>query len=212
MLPEHQDADASSASDPAFGERLKNAREQRGFSQGEVARALGVSRPAYGQWETGAVTPGLAKIRRLSEILGATPEHLALGISATRGADEDVCWIDCLSEASGGASPWPLPRTYLDAANLAPEHLRIWQVEDGWSRYDWRSGDVLLVNTSVSTVTSPGAYLLRQGTRLLPAPLARVPTRTRVDEIMMNVSGGQVRVSEADLDIVGRIVRAWSSI
>lgn len=53
-------------------ERLVGARKERGLSQAEVAKLLGVSRQCYGQIETGARNPRLPLARRIAEVLGGS--------------------------------------------------------------------------------------------------------------------------------------------
>ena len=53
-----------------FIENLKSAREERGFTQKQVAEALGVSDRTYSKWETGDTEPGIELICRLAEFYG----------------------------------------------------------------------------------------------------------------------------------------------
>lgn len=57
------------------GERLRMLREKSGKSQAEVAKLLGISRPAYVSYETGRSFPS-RKIRELSELFGVTTDYL----------------------------------------------------------------------------------------------------------------------------------------
>lgn len=43
----------------AVSDRLKTAREKKGLTQREVARAIGVSQPAYCNFESGYKVPSL---------------------------------------------------------------------------------------------------------------------------------------------------------
>lgn len=50
---------------------LKNARKRAGFgSQAALAKALGVSRGAVGNWESGTDRPSMASAERLATVLG----------------------------------------------------------------------------------------------------------------------------------------------
>ena len=54
--------------DPLSGWRIRAHRIMRGWSQGDLARRLGVSRPAVAQWESGRNRPSerhVAALRRL---------------------------------------------------------------------------------------------------------------------------------------------------
>ncbi len=56
-----------------LGSKLKVAREEQGLTQGELARAAGVSPGLIGQIEHGKVQPSLKTIEKLSEVLGTSP-------------------------------------------------------------------------------------------------------------------------------------------
>lgn len=53
-----------------FIENLKSIREERCFTQKQVAEALGVSDRTYSKWETGDTEPGIELICRLAEFYG----------------------------------------------------------------------------------------------------------------------------------------------
>lgn len=59
-----------------FGERLKAARETAGLSQAEVARKLGITRQAVGQWEAGVATPNPETLAMLADMYGTTVDAL----------------------------------------------------------------------------------------------------------------------------------------
>lgn len=73
--------------DTAFAERLRAAREERGFTQGAVAtrtkwvdpQEKGVSRTAIIGYEQGATKPSTRELRLLCEVLHVTPNKLIYG-------------------------------------------------------------------------------------------------------------------------------------
>lgn len=52
-----------------LGTALKAARQQKGLTQQEVADALGISRPAVGQWEKGETEPSTENLVRVCDLL-----------------------------------------------------------------------------------------------------------------------------------------------
>lgn len=52
-----------------FGNLIKERRIEKGLSQDEVAKKIGVSQQAYGRYELGQREPGLQTILQLAEIL-----------------------------------------------------------------------------------------------------------------------------------------------
>ncbi|MCJ2080724.1 XRE family transcriptional regulator [Methylobacterium sp. J-090] len=58
---------------------LFEARKMRGLTQQQVADAVGVSRPAVGQWESGKKTPSTGHLMKLAQALGIRWERVATG-------------------------------------------------------------------------------------------------------------------------------------
>ncbi|MGT2906340.1 XRE family transcriptional regulator [Streptococcus dentiloxodontae] len=57
------------------GQRLKDIREEKGYSQAEVAKRLGISRSSYFNWENGKTKPNQKNLSVLSEIFGVTETY-----------------------------------------------------------------------------------------------------------------------------------------
>lgn len=63
-----------------FGERLKQAREAAGYSQGDLAGVVGLTtRQAISGYESGRVEPKRDVLEKLAEALGCSPCWLAFG-------------------------------------------------------------------------------------------------------------------------------------
>lgn len=56
------------------GKRLKALREERGYSQAETARQLGISRISYFNWEVEKTQPNQTNLDKLSQVFGVEPE------------------------------------------------------------------------------------------------------------------------------------------
>lgn len=59
-----------------LNERLKAAREATGMSQNEVAKAIGVSQPAYCYMENGDKVPSLPVAKQLARVLSVSLDYL----------------------------------------------------------------------------------------------------------------------------------------
>lgn len=59
-----------------FGKRLKKEREQKDWSQEELAEKLYVSRQSVSKWETGKNYPSISVIIDLSDLFGITIDEL----------------------------------------------------------------------------------------------------------------------------------------
>jgi len=68
----------------AIGERIRDIRRQRGITQEDLAEAVGVSRSAVAQWETGRAGQVTGNLTRVADVLGV---HVAVLLGANpRGA------------------------------------------------------------------------------------------------------------------------------
>ena len=59
-----------------FGERLKQEREKRGWSQTDLSEQIHVSRQSVSKWETGKNYPSIEVIIDLSDLFGITIDEL----------------------------------------------------------------------------------------------------------------------------------------
>ena len=59
-----------------LGRRLRQAAQEMGLSDAEVARRSGLTERRYGHYVTGAREPGLATLARICTVLSQTPNDL----------------------------------------------------------------------------------------------------------------------------------------
>src|SRR5215469_18189431 len=62
-----------------IGARIKDAREDQGWTQDQLAEAVGVSRSAVAQWETGRAGQVTANLTKVAAALGVGVEYLMYG-------------------------------------------------------------------------------------------------------------------------------------
>jgi transcriptional regulator with XRE-family HTH domain len=62
-----------------IGVRIRTAREQQGWTQDQLATAVGVSRSAVAQWETGRAGQVTTNLTRVASTLGVGVEYLMHG-------------------------------------------------------------------------------------------------------------------------------------
>src|SRR5947208_14763542 len=70
---------AAMTSPQDIGARIRSAREERGWTQDQLASAVGVSRSAVAQWETGRAGQVTGNLTRIAAVLGVGVEHLMHG-------------------------------------------------------------------------------------------------------------------------------------
>jgi molybdate-binding protein/transcriptional regulator with XRE-family HTH domain len=76
---------------PALPNRVRGRREQRGWTQAELARRAGISRAAASAIEHGRLSPSVASALRLAAALDCSVEEL-FGDRALGGADASWAW------------------------------------------------------------------------------------------------------------------------
>lgn len=59
-----------------IGNRLKPLRDNKGLTQADVAKVLGVSRTTYTQYETGKSEPDLETVNRLAGFFNVSVDYL----------------------------------------------------------------------------------------------------------------------------------------
>lgn len=59
-----------------LGERIQRLRKLRGFTQGELAQRLGVSKPTVWAWEQGRARPIEDRLAAIADVLGVSAEDL----------------------------------------------------------------------------------------------------------------------------------------
>lgn len=91
-----------------LGETIVSLRGAKGWSQGDLAEALNVSRQSVSKWETDASVPELEKLVRLSDLFGVTLDVLVRGEKA---ADE-----------AAREAPQAAPAGFSAQPPLAPPH------------------------------------------------------------------------------------------
>ncbi|CAH2600281.1 Helix-turn-helix domain-containing protein [Rhodovastum atsumiense] len=64
---------------PALGERIRAARRAQRLTQDQLARAVGVTRSAVAQWETGRAGQVGGNLARIARALGTSAEFLLTG-------------------------------------------------------------------------------------------------------------------------------------
>lgn len=63
----------------SIGERITSLRNERNISQGQIAKALNVSRQAVSKWENDLSSPDTLNLIRLADLLNTDVEYLATG-------------------------------------------------------------------------------------------------------------------------------------
>ena len=82
----------------SFTERLKEARISVGYTQQQVADAMGITNSTYCGYETGKRQPDVAKIKQLAKILKTSGDFLLETGFVPVSSEEDKTDIPCCHE------------------------------------------------------------------------------------------------------------------
>ena len=131
-----------------FIQKLAEERKARGYTQKQVAEALGISDRTYSKWETGENEPDIDALCRLAAFYGVSPavffrgegeESELAGMGAAEAAQ--TCWRRILGLFMGLRSaaypPQDAPPEELPVPDM-PEDLRMPGVDRSVWVYDWR--------------------------------------------------------------------------
>ena len=63
--------------DKTMGEKIRELRETRGYSQRDMAFRLGLSQASYSRWEADKITRYIPEhVKKIAQVLGTTQEYL----------------------------------------------------------------------------------------------------------------------------------------
>ena len=65
-----------------FGDFLYELRKEKGLTQAELAKILGVTNKAVSKWETGEAMPETSQLVPISRVFGVTVDELLSGARA----------------------------------------------------------------------------------------------------------------------------------
>ena len=90
-----------------FGTRLKEIRKKKGYTQVNLAEALGVSKGTVAMWETEKRTPGFDTLCEISSMLDVRTDYLL-------GQSDDDTSAQITNEQIEQLGPWELESTFTD--------------------------------------------------------------------------------------------------
>lgn len=176
------------------GARIIEARKAKDMTQLDLAKRLGISRAAVGQWEIDATSPSIAKLEEVALILGVEPQWLAYNVKpgearvVYRNPERDnITWID---ELKFGDSPddlqpmdkWGIPAEYLSREiGASVGGTVLCTINSHAVEPDFEYGDKVLVDRSDTKPSPGGTFLYWDGigfayarVQAIPGPTAKV--------------------------------------
>lgn len=179
-------------------ERLTVARNNKGMTQEEVAKKLGVHRSTYNRYETGLRTPDLDTVSKLARIFGVTTDFL-LGKSHTEDNRQNL--IPLVGSVPAGTPIEAIEdiEEYIDIYPKFVKHGELFalRVQGDSMEPDIRPGDIVIVekqefvtNGDVAVVRVNGEDVtvkkvkqVADGLLLMPNNPAYEPTFFSADDV-----------------------------
>ena len=208
-----------------IGERVKAARKERGMTQGELGKALGVVQSVISDIENGKLKSWPTHRNAIRRVLGKPlsyfePEESDLPPETDAHADlSNVVMLPeydvRLSAGDGfyvGAETtkreWPYPRfLVVDQLGMSPGNATVQEVIGDSMEPTLSSGDFVLIDMNDTRIGLPGIFAVWDGDALVCKRVERIPgseprqVRIKSD----NPLHGEYQVPEDQVRIVGRI-------
>ena len=152
---------------------LQQIMKERGISQTELARQIGVTRPSINGWLNGSV-PSEGNLEVLCKFLNVEPSFLKYGISTNVDDDNDVTVnvpamdrkpTATANETDGnrGVVGMRFSKEWLNSRSQTKvDTIRVFNMTGSSMSPTFEEGDLLIVDTSVNQIISNGIYILRQ--------------------------------------------------
>lgn len=202
------------------GSRMAARRAELGMTQGDLAKAIGVSQQAITQWENGE-TRRPKKLMELSKTLGVDPAWLlGAGNDAEGERPSEFIYVDAYDfkpgMGGGGIVPdynepafrMPLSPEYARKARLNTKHLISVETEGDSMAPHLLSGDQILIDTSDKNPARGGIFAVTINETIVVKRLeivigADVPT---LKLISSNPEHSPYEALVEETNIVGRVV------
>lgn len=148
-------------------ERLKKARDNKDYTQQDLANRLSINRTTIAQWENGLSWPSLVKIEEIAHVLGVKPEWIAFGIGNHNIDDPEKKVIDLrevtltiteenikLTTLNVWSVPEKVIKPYGDSTNIV-----LYRIEnDGLKPF--KKGGFIYMDSSVDDIDGSGYYVI----------------------------------------------------
>jgi len=200
------------------GERLRETREAKQMTQGDVAKLLGLSRAAVTQWETDTTSPSVHKLAEIAKLLETTPQWLAYGVgkepeviykpAAGSVSLKEIVFGEKVDERSE-VRDWNIPTDYLKSELRAQDSgsLFIWRVEGSNMEPLYEYGDKVIVDAGAKRPSPSGVFLIWDGVGPSLHNVNVVPISGKPVARVSSTDGktDQYEVPADKLQVIGRV-------
>jgi transcriptional regulator with XRE-family HTH domain len=82
------------------GTRIRDVRREHGWTQDDLAHAVGVSRSAVAQWETDRAGQIRDNLSRIADVLGVSSEYLLMGREPQASSADELAMLRIYRDAT----------------------------------------------------------------------------------------------------------------
>lgn len=199
------------------GDRIIDARKRKDMTQLDLAKKLGISRAAVGQWEINSTSPSIAKLEEVAMILGVEPQWLAYNVNpgeariVYRNPERDnIEWVsevtfgESATDAKEG-SKWGIPAEYLNHvlhSTLSKTIILTINSHAVSSSYEYN--DKVFVDEHDTKPSPAGVFAFWDGIGLAFARMQAIPGKK--PKIRITQEGTEAYdVALDDVQVIGRV-------
>ncbi|QGH74841.1 transcriptional repressor [Bacteriophage DSS3_MAL1] len=199
------------------GERIIEARKAKDMTQLDLAKRLGVSRAAVGQWEINATSPSIAKLEEVAMILNVEPQWLAYNVKpgearvVYRSPERDnIHWVtelvfgDSADDVTEG-DKWGIPAEYLTRElHSSVENTAICTVNSHAVEPDYEYGDKVFIDRSDRKPSPAGIFVFWDGIGMAFARMQAIPGSD--PKVRITQQGADAYdMAFGEVEIIGRV-------
>lgn len=199
------------------GDRIIEARKAKDMTQLDLAKRLGVSRAAVGQWEINATSPSIAKLEEVAMVLNVEPQWLAYNVKpgearvVYRSPERDnIHWVtelhfgDSVDDVTEG-DKWGIPSEYLTRElHSSVEHAAICTVNSHAAEPDYEYGDKVFIDRSDRKPSPAGIFVFWDGIGMAFARMQAIPGKE--PQVRITQQGADAYdMPFSEVEIIGRV-------
>lgn len=199
------------------GARIEQARKAKDMTQLDLAKRLGISRAAVGQWEINSTSPSIAKLEEVAMVLGVEPQYLAYNVKAGearvvyRSAERDnIQWVPEISFGEGPddvkeGDKWGVPAEYLvRELHAEPTQTALSTVNSHAVEPEFEYGDKVFIDRSDKKPSPAGIFMFWDGIGIAFGRMQAIPGKD--PHIRVSQKGSDAYdVPFDDIKIIGRV-------
>jgi phage repressor protein C with HTH and peptisase S24 domain len=218
-----------------FGERLKEARTDKGLSQGALAKLVGVKQPTIAELEANG--KGSSKVALFAKALSVNPVWLSEGkgsksettpslvVHSFQKEEQDFITISqfnevgasmgvgvLLAEQPGQITSWNVTKEWVAKnlpANTGANNLCIITGFGDSMKGKFNPGDPIVIDTGITECKHDGMYFFRVGDEGFVKTLQRIPGQG-IRVISENKAYESWTITpDMDFQVLGKVLKGW---